>query len=188
MSFPTLPSLYSFATPPPECQHCYAPNKTPEPLFLQLTGISPGDDWTPSDPPPPNGTFELTLFDTCSWAFVDGDLRHDYFTAAGTTIFTTNIVGVELVFRGVVLSPGCVMQLRNLFGFPGTRKYFGGEAILTNPLDSGAQNNIELMALLNIEPEIRTFCAPLPIATDIFTHRYTQRNGKTNIYIKYDFT
>lgn len=155
---------------------------------MQVTGILTGDDWTPSDPAPPNGLFELTFVLAAHWNLVVGTLEFFIDWSTGWSLCNIGFFEGPRVFRDYQLETRCLKQFTSQYNTPAGRKYYGGRVILTNPLDSGVNNNIALMRLLNIEPAIRTFVSPQPIATDIFTHRYSSRKGHTNILIKYDFT
>lgn len=188
MSFPTDPNLYTFLPDPTGCSVCFDPGKTPATQFVQFTGILTGDTWSAGDPPPPNGLFEITNPSGCFWIFDDGvTVVNLNFAALSTILFSVVVsLGVTAFFANPLLT--CETELFNGFTTPGGRKYFSGSASVMNPLESGTRNNIELMALLNIQPEIRTFCNPQAIATNILSTRYSQRNGRTDVYIKYDFT
>ena len=188
MSFNTDPDLYSFNVPPGDCLLCYAADKTPETLFVEFIGIQIGDDWTPGDPPPPNGTFELTHVFSCEWNLNDGTYFIDYIRFPLNMVLRAGVIGVDDGFLPVAPTGACEIEFLNNLSSPVGNTYFGGTGIVMNPLDSGVRNNIQLMNLLNILPENRTFCKPQTIAEDILTTRYTDRDGRTNIYIKYDFT
>lgn len=188
MSFATDPNLYSFVTAPAGCVLCFASGKSPDSIFAQFTGIQIGGAWIAGDPPPPNGQFELKNTGACTWLFNDGVTLVDWDAGSPAASLSSIVLGVATSFINTTTLDPCITEYSNNLSSPIGLKYFGGTAIIMNPLESGARNNIQLMSLLNILPEIRTFCKPQAIATNILSTRYSQRNGRTDIYIKYDFT
>lgn len=187
MSFDTDPALYDFAVAPDICNLCFAIDKTPETFFLGLTGILRGDLWTGADPPPPNGTWEITASGVCGWSLSETLYEFNY---------DTNILFSQLnIFKGAVtfffsqlFAVACVRQFSNALAVPAGNKYYGGDAQILSPLDSGSDNNIELMGLLNILPESLTFCKPSASTPPVIVNRYSRGSDATNIHIKFDLT
>lgn len=185
MSFLTDPSLYSFETPPPECLSCFAANKTPTPLFCSLQGIEIGDTWATTDEPPPNGVFELTFSAACTWSYAVGGLSILYKSALpGSSLLVSVAVG-GFVFTDSDVAD-CIYEFTNFWQSPIGRNYYGGSAVLLNPLDSGSLNNIDLMGLLNMDPTADTWCAMNRGEVGHITNRYTREQDHTNVLIKYE--
>lgn len=188
MSFNTDPDLYSFLPVVDDCLQCFASGRAPDIQFAQFTGIQIGDTWLAGDPAPPNGLFQIDFVGSCHWQFDDATYQIIYQPVPLNMLVTANVIGVETAFSPTVPATSCDTEFDNFFASPIGRKYFGGRAIVMNPLDSGPHGNIELMNLLNILPEDQTFANPQALDVDILTSRYSRQSDRTNVYIKYDFT
>ena len=187
MSFETNPFLYTFDGGPSPCTTCYPANKTPTSLFCSIQGIEIGDTWSSAIEPPPNGVFELTYDNSCQWSFASAPLTIFFKAAFPDSSLVVSLTPGGFVFTDTI-GANCEFEFENFWQSPIGRNYFGGKIILLNPLQSGPFNNIDLMELLNLDPEgdfFASFATPDP---DFITMRYSRSRDRSNIHIKYDLT
>jgi len=186
MSINTDPTLYDYSIPPnPVCNLCYAPNETPELLFICFSGIMPGALWAPPDPEPPNDSYSVAIVAPCHWQSIHAPFTFAYSLLFGLTIVSATIAGPLSVFSGLSIA-GCVNWFPNQIAVPAGNHYYGGYALIAHMMPSQQISIQEIMSLFNILAEDETYARPFPKSGDEGVHRFSRREGATNILIKVD--
>lgn len=187
MSFLTDPNLYEVDLINFPDLQCHTALTTPVILFLNLSDIQIGDDWLPGDPPPPNGTWELIHVISSKWDLTTTDFQFEISEDLGVTALIVQLLDFTPIFFNL-LTTNCPNRFENDFTNPTGRKYFGGSAILTSPLDTGPNSLQAQMALLNINPFGQNWVKVTNTGANQTTNRFSRRIGKDNILIQYDLT
>ncbi len=185
MSFSTLPPDVTYCVGPGCCNEVYAPGETPLKLYASFTGIKMGTAIPGVDPPPQNRTVELDFFGNCSWQWQDLPERCD---------LSLNNPPSQLIFH-----PGA--PLTYFKDFPGgdgvswyvndqqnplVDDYYDGTCKVISTAAGGEEVVINALADIGMEAAAETYCDFVPVTNDITCLRFSDRNGKTNIHIKYD--
>lgn len=185
MSINTDPSLYSYSTPPNVCDLCYDANKSPETIFLISSGIQTGALWLPTDPPPPNGIFELTTSAPCNWSATIGVYDLFYGLVVDTFEVSIDVPGpIPVFFDAIPIM--CSVSFANFLAAPAGNHYYGGFILLLPVLEGGADSLVEIMSLLSKDPLWATWANPQQINKDQTVHKFYNSFDKTNVKVLYE--
>lgn len=185
MSYLSDPSNYDYAAGT-GCSFCFPANQSPENVFVQVSGMLIGDDWSPGDPPAPNGLYELTYQSGCLWRASLGSVTVDWnaYSPSPSSRLLILVAGIP-AFDQATLGP-CERSYTNPFTSPVGRFYFGGEALVTNPLGNPAASPLGVMDLLSLDPADNYWVRPLPFSSSQAITGFYLKNGHTNCLVKYD--
>lgn len=183
MSFLTDPDLYGYAVAPDICNACYDVNKSPKTLLVALTGIQIGQAWTPADPPPPNGVWELTANGVCRWTLADVYNFVLAVDAPGATMRATTAPPAVIAFNNVPLA-ACSGVFTSLLTDIPANKFFGGNASVVLPLPGGADSVQEIMESLAMDPFSQHWNNPRSTDDDQTVYNIASHLNRTNIKIK----
>lgn len=187
MSIDTDPSLYDFSPPANDCTLCYPANQTPDSFFITVSGVKKGDDWLPTLPEPPNGTFEMLNVGNCNW--IDFGTPHlvVYWTQPTFSQINISWSGLFNSFSGTN-SSNCIKTFASLWTTPVGNYYWDGQCTITSVIGNGPNDLPALMGLVTLEPEKEMWSQGLPQSGVASTNRYTSHRRDTNILVQYDLT
>lgn len=179
MAIDTDPDLYDFSVPPDICNACFDVGKTPDILFVCLSGILPGDLWVGGDLPPPNGIWPVHTFGACHWKETVSGYPFSYQpTIGGFTSLLVGIVGLEYFVGG---DPAiCKIWMANVNVNPVINKYYGGYATLMTALTGGNDVLSNLMDDMVLRRETQNFISPGPMATNRSTMKYFNQSDNSS--------
>jgi len=89
---------YSYTSDPDPCNTCFNINKTPETMYLCFSDIKIGALWTPADPPPPFGAFEITHQGFCIWEGSDANYAYQFATVPDFSDVIIHTPGFDTIF------------------------------------------------------------------------------------------
>jgi hypothetical protein len=185
MSYLSDPADYNFVTTPDECDACYPADETPVSLFLQLTGIAAGSAWSPGDPAPPNGLFELTYNVQCNWLGSSGPYSMIYGFVFPNWVLS---VGVSALGTAFINSsePDCTVAFDNSINSPTGNVYYGGSGLVTSPKNLDYPSPLAVMDLLGLDPLDDYWIRPIPFDDYQAVTGFYLKNGRTRCLVKYD--
>lgn len=179
------PALYDYAPPALQVVACWAAGKTPEDLYLCLTGIEIGPLWAAPNPPPPNGVYKLTTTVKGRWdATIDG-IHYSYVQWPLNSVIDIDVVAGPKIFFGFAV-PLCIFSLDNTLNNPAVNPYLGGSGVLLSPLQDTIESIQTVLNELGIDPTGDTFDLPRPISGDETVHTIFRRSDASNCHILYD--
>ncbi len=184
MSFDPNPDLYDYAVPPNVYPACFNLGKSPESVFINVSGIKIGAIWGPVDPEPPNGNFEISAFAPCRWKQFIAPWEFDYRLFVGQSLLFIWDIGLHFPFTSNPQTD-CTLWFDAFQQDPGA-KYYSGQAIVTPPLPGGSFSEIELLDLVGLDTIKQTWANPRAAADEISFHTISRRFDSTNIKIKFD--
>lgn len=172
-------------TPGPDCLLCYPAGEAPDMLKLFLGGIQTGDLWSPPDPAPPNGYWDLQqrVASPCFYDLVPiGTFAMGYSPFRLTPMLVVQAVGVSGVFSST--SPfNCQKSFINAQVNPVVNWYYGGWAYVATA--SQIAGWIELVTpLTGPDPRMELFLGE----DDRIFVRFADKKSSTNIMIELDTT
>ncbi len=185
MSFSTLPPDVTYCVGPGCCNDVYEPGETPIELYASFTGIKMGTAVPGVDPPPPNNTYTITFQGNCTWTWLAPPLGLALLLAnPGSTC----IFGKDLIDEFFIDSDPAqgVSWYTNEQDDPLTDPYYDGNCKIISTAFGGEEVVVNALAAINMEAAAETWCDFVPVSDDVTCLRFSDRNGKTNIHIKYD--
>lgn len=173
---------YNYTPDPDPCGACCDANKTPETMFLCFSGIQIGALWTPADPSPPFGVFEITHQGFCLWEGANADYTFQYATVPDFSDVLVLTPGFETAFwkRHVGI---CHNWWANFAQVPAGNKWFGGYCFLLNTLPGAFTGIADILALMSDSPDWADYLRPGAMAADIETELLYKRQDNTTIRI-----
>ena len=186
MSFDLDQDQYDKAPAPFACPACYPIGETPNTVFLTFSDIKIGTTWNPGDPPPANGIHQLTSSAACEWsATIDGI---DYLYKVVGAVTTISAKGGPLFTHFTGTRPAaCRAWCFNSNNLPGGKKYYDGNATLTNPIEFGAYSAVALLELLGETPSDEWLMKPIPDIDTNVDSVLTRFRDKSHIHIQHGF-
>lgn len=176
---------YDYTTDPDPCNTCFDVNHTPETMYLCFSGIQIGALWTPADPSPPFGAFEITHQGFCVWEDSDANYTYQYSTVPDFSDVQVWTPAVELPFwqRHVGV---CYNWWSNAIVVPAGNKWYGGYCLLLNTLPGGIDGISDILELMSNSPDWADYLRPGAMASDVETHLLYKRQDDTTIRIVKD--
>lgn len=185
MAFSTNLANYSYSADPNPCNACFDPGKTPDKIFLCFAEIQIGALWTPADPPPPFGSFELSHNGFCDWELIGVDYTFLYQTVPDFSDVTVLTPGFDTAFwkRHVGI---CHNWWENFAQVPAGNKWFGGYCLLINTLPGGISDITDLMQLMSDSPDWADWLSSVPVVADTASYQFSKHQDHTNVRILMD--
>ena len=176
---------YSYTSDPDPCNTCFNINKTPETMYLCFSDIKIGALWTPADPPPPFGAFEITHQGFCIWEGSDANYAYQFATVPDFSDVIIHTPGFDTIFwqRHVGI---CFNWWVNAISVPAGNKWYGGYCLLLNTLPDGIAGISDILELMSDSPDWADFLRPGAMATQTGTYLLYKRQDNTTIKIKID--
>jgi len=154
-------------------------------MYLCFADVKIGDLWTPADPPPPSGTFEITHQGFCLWESSDANYTYQYATVPDFSDVTVFTPGFETAFwkRHVGI---CYDFWLNNIQVPAGNKWYGGYCFLLNTLPGGFTGISDILSLLSDDPSWAKWLNPVPIDIEVAIHKLYNPLDRTNVKVKID--
>lgn len=179
------PALYDYTAPGNACPVCFAPGQTPATLFACYFGIQIGSIWLPTDPPPPNGIYELSASAPCVYGCVLPDPLISLQWTGGHSAIQSLIAGGGLFFVADSV-PACNYIWPNSFNSPLGRRYWCGYCCVINCLPGGVQDEGDLIDWLDASIYSQIYSKPVTLDQTHIVHRLSRPYDRSNIFIKID--
>lgn len=185
MSFSTLPPETSYCTGGGCCDTVYAAGETPLKLHASFVGIMMGTAVPGVDPAPPNGTYEITFIGNCDWRWTDLPDQIDMSLDNPPSQMIFSGSPPNNYFKDFPGGGGASWYVNDQLN-PLVDTYYGGTCKVISTVLGGEEVVPNALADIGMEAAAETYCDFVPVTNDITCLRFSDRNGKTNIHIKYD--
>lgn len=185
MAFSTNLDDYSYSAHVDPCNVCCDPGKTPETMFLCFSEIQIGDLWTPADPPPPFGSYELTHIGTCDWKLIGADFTFLYHTVMGWS----DVFVYTPILESCFWHPGdapCLNWFTNFQQVPAGEKWFGGYCVLINTLPGGYPDITDQLKLMSDSTDWADWLSSVPRGANTASYQFSKHQDHTNVRILMD--
>ena len=184
MSYDSDPSLYTFEPPPNNCILCHDLDKSPAQVQVAFAGIERGALWVPTDPPPPNGVFEILATAPCSWAATIGLYTIDLHMAPLLSLLEITIAGPITIFSKLWTFK-CNLWYPNTITVPAGNKYYGGWGSLSYPQVGATDSIADFMTSINFPPAPGTAVSPRPLTAVETVYVFSRTLDASNLHVKY---
>lgn len=187
MSTPLTPNTYSYASWPLTCDPIWGIGQSPDTIFAHISGVEPGDLWSPSDGPPPNGVYPLHPTAECTY----------YGSTSGVDLYLVyNGIPTSLIIDTPTVTnaywgpafPANPLWLPNQQTNPAAYKFVGGVAAIFSTLSCTRPNLEDLWASLAESYEPETYATARPAADEKTALTISRRRDATNIHILLDIS